>query len=65
MENDREAKQNYLRSEIIEKEYDPDQFLNFITSKKGEDAADLDIWTFQELKEVSYLFLLIYVIGSK
>jgi hypothetical protein len=53
MDSDKEHKQNFLREEILEKEYDPDDFLAFIVTKKGDDAADLDLWTFQELKDVN------------
>jgi len=47
-----EEKQNYLRTEILEKNYDADEFLQYLVSKKGDDAADLDLWTFDELKKV-------------
>lgn len=56
MDSDREEKQNYLRTEILENDYDTEEFLNFLISKKGEDAADLDLWTFSELKLVNYPF---------
>lgn len=54
MEGEREEKQNYLREEILERNYDTEAFLNFLVSKKGEDAADLDLWTFTELKIVKF-----------
>jgi hypothetical protein len=52
-----EDKQNYLRTEILEKDYDTDEFLQFLVSKKGEDAADLDLWTFDELKQAVNEFI--------
>ena len=45
-----EEKQNYLRENILEKGYDAEKFMIFLTSKKGEQAADLNIWSFEELK---------------
>ena len=57
MENDRELKQNFLREKILEKDYDTDEFLNFIINIKGEDAADVDLWTMEELKEVVNKFI--------
>ncbi len=59
MDNDieREAKQNYLREHILEREYDTNQFLENLMSIKGEDAADVDIWTMDELKEVVMTFI--------
>lgn len=46
---DKKAKQNYLFKEIIEKNYDPEQFQErLIESKTGGD--DLDNWTLAELE---------------
>ena len=36
--NSVEEKQNYLRENIIEKGYDPNEFVEFAESKKGENA---------------------------
>lgn len=44
-------KQNYLRKEIMEQNYDPELFSEFLASKKGDDALDLELWTFRELQE--------------
>jgi hypothetical protein len=52
-----EKKQNYLRSEILDKNYNPDTFIQYITQIKGEDATDLEIWTFDELEKVKYFFI--------
>jgi hypothetical protein len=52
MDSDRELKQNFLRTEILDKGYDPEEFLNFLITKKGDEASDLDVWNFQELKSV-------------
>jgi hypothetical protein len=61
MEGGIELKQNYLRTEILDKGYDAEVFLEFICLKKGEEGANLDLWSFQELKEVN----LHITIGSK
>ena len=34
MEESQEIKQSYLRKEILEKNYDPNIFLEFLTTKK-------------------------------
>ena len=51
MEDDTEMKQNYLCEEIIEKNYSPDAFLEFIQGIKGEDAS-LDSFSMTDLKIV-------------
>lgn len=53
MEQEREQKQDYLRTHILEQNYDPEEFITFLIDKKGEDAADVDIWSFNELKLVN------------
>ena len=50
MENEQEIKQSYLRKEILEKNYDTQSFLDFLTTKKGENASDINNWTIEELK---------------
>ena len=42
-------KQNLLQAEILEKNYDQDDFLNYCTSQK-ENGDDLNNWTYEELK---------------
>ena len=49
MENDTELKQNYLCDEIIDKGYNPDEFIEFIKGLKGE-TASLESFTLNELK---------------
>ncbi len=51
MEGDLEYKQNYLRTEIIDQGYDPENFSKFLSQEKGEIGLDLNNWTFEELKE--------------
>ena len=50
--SDLETKQQYLRSEIIDQGYDPNDFSAFMGTIRGEDALDLDKWTFDDLQTV-------------
>ena len=52
MEDEQELKQQFLRAEILEKNYDPQSFIDFLTLKKGETAADINNWSLDELKEI-------------
>ena len=44
-----QLKQNLLQVEILEKNYDQMEFLNYCTSQK-ENGDDLNNWTYDELK---------------
>lgn len=44
-----EKKQNYLRKEIIDKGYSPDDFAIYVKKIKGENGADLNSWSIEEL----------------
>ena len=48
-----EDKQKYLRDNILAKGYDPDKFMAFLLSKRGESEINLNNWTFQEIINVS------------
>lgn len=50
--NDTELKQDYLRNEIIDQNYDTESFLNYLIGIYGEDAADVDRYTMNELKDI-------------
>ena len=50
MEEQDEEKQDYLQVNIIDKGYDPDDFIDFLKVKKGRDDVDLDTWSLEELK---------------
>ena len=52
MEENQEIKQSYLRKEILEKNYDANLFLEYLITKKGEIASDINNWTLEELKSV-------------
>jgi hypothetical protein len=58
-EIEREKKQEYLRKEILESNYDTNEFLSFLISKYGDDAADIDQYTFDELSKIISDFKLI------
>ena len=44
-----EKKQNYLRKEIIDKGYSPEDFAKYVKNIKGENGADLNLWSIEEL----------------
>ena len=50
MDQDLESKQFYLRSEILEKGFDGEEFFQFLISKKGDEGGDLNNWTMFDLK---------------
>ena len=52
MQNDLENKQMYLRSEILDKGYNGQEFFDFLIQKKGEEAGDLTNWTTEDLKKI-------------
>ena len=56
-DSSQEEKQNYLRENILEKGYDPNQFVSFLQSKKGEAGSDISNWTMEDLKEVVQEFI--------
>jgi len=47
--NSVEEKQNYLRENILDKGYDPNEFVEFAESKKGERAKDINFWRLPSL----------------
>ena len=50
-EDELTAKRELLRTEILDKNYDQNQFIDFCLNKK-ENGDDINIWTLDELKEV-------------
>ena len=44
-----EEKQNFLREKILEKGYDANEFVQFLTDKKGPDGADVSNWVMDDL----------------
>ena len=47
-----EAKQQYLRSEIIDQGYNPDDFSNYMGNIRGEEGLNLETWSFADLQTV-------------
>jgi hypothetical protein len=60
MDDTLEYKQEFLRSQILEKGYDADNFMAFLQEKKGEDGVDLSNWNINELKDAVSEFTSIY-----
>ena len=50
MEEEQELKQQFLREEILDKNYDAQSFIDFLIAKKGNSAADINNWSLDELK---------------
>ena len=60
-DNSEEEKQNYLRENIIDKGYDADEFVSFLTEKKGveiEEGIDLNDFSLNELKSLVQDFIM-------
>ena len=57
MEESQEDKQNFLRENILEKGYDVNQFVSFLTSKKGEAGSDISNWSMNDLYDVVQEFI--------
>ena len=47
-----EEKQEFLRNEIIDKGYNPEEFSSFMCNLKGEEGLDLEKWSISELQTV-------------
>ena len=56
LEKDKEVKINYLRKEIIDKNYNQIDFINFCLSKK-ENGDNIDNWTLEELPSIVQEFV--------
>jgi hypothetical protein len=50
-DDDLNAKQTFLRENILEKGYDAEDFMKLLQNKKGESGLDLLSWTMSELKD--------------
>lgn len=51
-ETQSELKREYLRVNIIENNYNPEEFIAYLTENYGENAADIEVYTFDELKKI-------------
>ena len=52
-----EEKQNFLRENILDKNYDVNQFIEFLIDKKGEGGADVSVWSMKDLQIVVQEFI--------
>ena len=52
MEETIEAKQEFLRDNILDKGFDANAFADFLISKKGEDGGDISNWSMSDLQQV-------------
>lgn len=50
------AKQHFLRLEILEAGVDPGEFLQFLVAANSKKGENLEMWSFEELKEVVKAF---------
>jgi endogenous inhibitor of DNA gyrase (YacG/DUF329 family) len=57
MEEDLDKKQQYLRTEILDKGYDPKEFNDYICSVRNEENIDLNNWSLEELSQVVKSFV--------
>jgi hypothetical protein len=47
-----EDKQNYLRTEILDKGYNTSDFVEFLIGIKGDEAGNVENWSMEELIQV-------------
>lgn len=52
MSSEVELKQQYLRQQILENNYDPDEFADYCIEMIGN--VDIDYWTFEDLERVIF-----------
>ena len=57
MDDTLEGKQLFLRENILDKGYDPNEFFEFLVSKGGEEYTDLDRWSVSDLQNLVYEFI--------
>ena len=49
--SEEERKQQFLRSEIIDQGYNPDDFTTYMGSLRGEEGLNIENWTFEVVEE--------------
>ena len=59
MDDSLESKQQFLREQILDKGYDPNQFFTFLLSKRNEEEANLETWSFPDLQNVVTEFIML------
>ena len=56
-DSDEQQKQLFLRENILDKGYEAEDFVSYLTSKKGEEGINLNNWSLEELKSVVNEFI--------
>lgn len=56
MSEDIETKQDYLRSQILDKGYNAEKFSEYLAEVAGDKGLDLENWTLEQLSQVVYTF---------
>ena len=56
-DSDEQQKQLFLRENILDKGYEAEDFVSYLTSKKGDEGIDLNNWSLEELKSVVNEFI--------
>lgn len=56
MSEDIETKQDYLRSQILDKGYNAEKFSEYLAEVAGNKGLELENWTLEELSQVVYTF---------
>ena len=64
MADSEEEKQNYLRENILDKGYEAEDFVTYLTSKKGDEGVDLGNWSLNEIKLVVQEYILTHPKGK-
>jgi hypothetical protein len=55
IDQQREIKQNYLKKEILDRDFSPDEFMEYCETIKG---AEIDAYTLEELEKIVSDFIL-------
>ena len=56
-DEDIEKKQEFLRKNILEKGYDANNFIDYITNIKGEEGKNIEHWKYDSLVISAKFFL--------
>lgn len=53
---ERLKKQNFLKTEVLQKGYDAQDFQQFLEIKRENGGSNIDLWDFSELKKLVYSY---------
>ena len=56
-DNSIEEKQEFLRERVLEKGLDANKFADYLVTKRGEEAADINTWSMKDLKQAVKEFI--------